>query len=257
MIYFYGRVSTDHQENSAANQRQVFEELSAQWGEPHKIFIDEDVSGSISLRHRPEGRKLWDSLRAGDILIVTKLDRGWRSSEDAAHTLRVLRGIGVRMRILDFPIDLSTDEGELMFLTFANFAQYENRIRGRRVRDVLQYRKKNGLPYATTRPYGWRRNKDKWLALPEEREIADLCYDLHCQGLGYKKIADYLCRHQIQYPFTIKKFCRRQWYSDSAVRGLLSARAAGFPRVPQSVMRAISPSATSVLEEYRETPKAS
>jgi len=143
---------------------------------------------------------MWDSLRAGDVLIVTKLDRGWRSSEDAAHTLRVLREIGVRMRILDFPIDLSTDEGELMFLTFANFAQYENRLRGRRVRDVYQYRKKNNLPYSKTRPFGWVRDGDKWAVLHKERQIADMLAEWIAEGCTYRGAASKLCLKNIPKP---------------------------------------------------------
>jgi len=200
MIYFYGRVSTDHQENSAANQRQIFEALGEEWGDPYTVVLDEDVSGSVPLRLRPNGKVMWDSLRAGDVLIVTKLDRGWRSSEDAAHTLRVLREIGVRMRILDFPIDLSTDEGELMFLTFANFAQYENRLRGRRVRDVYQYRKKNNLPYSKTRPFGWVRDGDKWAVLHKERQIADMLAEWIAEGCTYRGAASKLCLKNIPKP---------------------------------------------------------
>ena len=237
VIYFYGRVSTDHQENSAANQRQIFEKLGEEWGEPYLIVLDEDVSGSVPLRLRPNGKPMWDSLRAGDVLIVTKLDRGWRSSEDAAHTLRVLREIGVRMRILDFPIDLSTDEGELMFLTFANFAQYENRLRGRRVKDVFEYRRRNGMPYASTRPYGWQRDGDRWKPLLKEREIADLMAELHADGLGYRRIADKLCRLGIQKITFVKSRYLRSWYNHADVRGLLLAREAGYPRVSQEAVR--------------------
>jgi len=39
MIWYYGRVSTDHQEDSAANQRQVFEELASEAGEPYQIVV--------------------------------------------------------------------------------------------------------------------------------------------------------------------------------------------------------------------------
>lgn len=257
MIYFYGRVSTDHQENSAANQRQIFDTLGAEWGEPYTIVMDEDVSGGVPLRRRPNGQKMWDSLKAGDMLIVTKLDRGWRNSEDAAHTLRVLREIGVRMRILDFPIDLSTDEGELMFLTFANFSQYENRLRARRVRDVFQYRKKNGLPYACARPYGWVRDGDKWRVLEREREIADKCAELHAQGLGVVRISDWLCINGMQRAIPSRSRHPRSWYGPDDVRGLLGARANGYPRVAQAEMRAVSLSATSSSAADRTAPKAS
>lgn len=234
MIYYYGRVSTDHQENSAANQRQIFEGLAAAAGEPYEIVIDEDVSGSTPLSQRPLGRKMWDQLKAGDRLVVTKLDRGWRSSRDAAHCLDVLRHIGVRLQILDFPIDVSTDEGELMFLMFSNISQYENRQRGRRVKDIFAYRKRNGLPYACARPYGWQRDGDTWTPLQSERDIADMAYRLRREGLSCAGVATRLACRNVCKPVTKKKV---SYYTPNNIRALLSARAAGYPIATQAQMQ--------------------
>jgi DNA invertase Pin-like site-specific DNA recombinase len=251
MIYFYGRVSTDHQENSAANQRQVFEQLAAEMGEPHQILIEEDVSGSTSLKDRPLGRRVWDALKPGDILVVTKLDRGWRSVEDAAHSLRVLRELGVRLKILDCPVDVSTDEGEMMFVMFASFAQYENKVRGRRVRDVFQYRKRNGLPYSITRPYGWRRKGDDWIPLPEERELADQAAEMREAGMSFNAIAlKWVCANKKKPVFRPQLHHGRKttesWYTGRDIKNLLWARAAGFPKVPQAHVRDYVPAGMSV-----------
>lgn len=251
MIYFYGRVSSDHQDNSAANQRQLGEQFAAECGEQVTIFVDEDVSGSVPLKHRPEGKKVWDALQPGDMLVVPRLDRGWRSVEDAANTLRVMREIGVRVMILDSPIDVSTDEGELMFLTFANFAQYENRVRSRRIKDVFQYRKKNGKPYSCTRPFGWKRDGDEWVELPQERAIADKAAEMRAQGMTYRGIASKMCMKQeykkpvYKTNYMYGKPKTQGWYSGTEIKGLLCAREAGYPIVSQAEMRAASPAVKS------------
>lgn len=250
-VYFYGRVSTDHQENSASNQRQIFADLAKEYGEPYEIHIDEDVSGSKSLKDRPLGRKVWDALANGDMLVVTKLDRGWRSVEDAAHSLRVLREIGVRLKILDSPIDVSTDEGEMMFLMFASFAQYENRVRGRRVSDVFQYRKRNGIPYSCARPFGWVRAGEKWRELPEERGIADKAAELRETGLSFSAVATKLSMLGMRKPVhraqrVHGRLSKCSWYTGSEVKNLLLARAAGYPIVPRARVQEHVPSGTHV-----------
>lgn len=243
MIYFYGRVSSDHQENSAANQRQLGEQYGAQVGEQVTVVIDEDISGSTQLKHRPNGKVMWDALKPGDTLVVPRLDRGWRSVEDAASSLRVLREIGVRLKILDSPIDVSTDEGELMFLTFANFAQYENRVRSRRLKDVFGYRKKKGMPYGVARPFGWQRDGDQWVELPAERRIADKAAELRESGLNWSQIARKMCfsdkyRKPIHQAGQGKGRRYSQWYGSDDLKNLVLAREAGYPIVSQSELRA-------------------
>lgn len=205
-------------------------------GVDYRIVIEENVPGTVPLKERPEGKKLWDALQPGDSLIVLKLDRGWRSMEDAAHTLNVLRKIGVRLKILDLPVDISTDEGEMIFLQFATWAQYDNRLRGRRVRDVNDYRKRNGMPYSNTRPYGWIRKGNEWTVLQAERDIADTVAGMHDGGMSYADIRFHLAKNGVSRPYTNGK--KKGYYSISQLHGLLLAREVGYPRVSQSQMRA-------------------
>lgn len=240
MIYYYGRVSTDHQENSAANQRQVFEGLAAEHGQPHMILIDKDVSGTVPLKERPEGKVLWDLVSPGDTVVTAKLDRAFRNVGDAANCLGVWRPLGVKLKILDFPVDISTDEGELMFLTIANIAQYENRLRGRRVREVYEYRKRNNLPYSKTRPFGWVRDGDKWAVLHKERQIADMLAEWVADGCTYRGAASKLCLKNIPKPVarpSKRNRTARCWYDSQDVKCLLLARANGYPTISQVQMR--------------------
>jgi DNA invertase Pin-like site-specific DNA recombinase len=237
MIYFYGRVSTDHQENSSSNQRESFEKLGAEWGQDYRIFIDEDVSGSIELRMRPKGKEMWDALRPGDTLVVTRLDRGWRNIEDAAHTLRVMRELGVKVHIMDSPIDPSTDEGELMFIMCASFAQYERKLKARRIADVCQYRRRNGMPYSCFRPYGWKRKGDTFVPCKEERAIADMVTELREEGMSWRGIAAWLCRNGYRRPSQTYTRTKTGYYDHRHVSDLVLARAAGYPKVRQAALR--------------------
>jgi DNA invertase Pin-like site-specific DNA recombinase len=234
--WYYGRVSTDHQENSAENQRQLFEGLAAAGNEDFHVLIDDNVPGSTPLSERPCGKKLWDGMREGDTVVVMKLDRGWRSMEDAVRSLNVMRRLGVRLRILDFPVDVSTDEGELMFIQFAGWAQYDNRLRGRRVRDVNSYRRRNGLPVGRVRPFGWLRSGDTFKPLMAEREIADRMHAMREQGMSYEKIGWKLAAEGVKRP-TAKGGKIRPYYGKEQIRNLLKARAAGYPKVAQALMR--------------------
>jgi putative DNA-invertase from lambdoid prophage Rac len=71
------------------------------------------VSGlSTRLTERPEGRRLYDKLRAGDILVVRWVDRLGRNYEDVCDTIRefMRRGVVIRTVINNFTFDGATKD---------------------------------------------------------------------------------------------------------------------------------------------------
>ena len=246
--WYYGRVSTDHQENSSENQRQLFEGMAAEDGGDYKIIVDDDVSGSMPLKERPGGKALWDGMRGGDTVVVARLDRGWRSTVDALRSLAVMQRIGVRLRILDLPTDLATDEGELLYTFLAGAAQYESRLRSRRIKDVFSYRRRNGLPVGRERPFGWIRAGDKFKVLQAERDIADRMQAMRDGGMSYEKIGWRLASEDVRRP-TAKAGARRPYYGKEQIRNLLKARADGYPKVSQSRRRVSSRGETCASTE--------
>src|SRR5271169_6321523 len=63
------------------------------------VIADNGVSGiATRLVERPEGRRLFDKLRAGDTLVVRWVDRLGRNYEDVCDTIRefMRRGVVVR-----------------------------------------------------------------------------------------------------------------------------------------------------------------
>ena len=104
----YARVSTaeqtlDHQRTQAETAGFTIDEVVA----------DHGVSGvSTTLRERPEGRRLFDMLRRGDVLVVRWVDRLGRSYDDVTDTIRefMRRGVVVRTVINAMTFDGATKD---------------------------------------------------------------------------------------------------------------------------------------------------
>jgi putative DNA-invertase from lambdoid prophage Rac len=104
----YARVSTAEQ--TLAHQRAQAEAAGYRLDE---IVADHGVSGlSTTLHERPEGRRLFDLLRAGDTLVVRWVDRLGRNYADVTDTIRefMRRGVVIRTVINGMVFDGATKE---------------------------------------------------------------------------------------------------------------------------------------------------
>jgi len=80
---------------------------------PDLVLADHGVSGvSTRLRERPEGRRLFDILREGDILLVRWVDRLGRNYQDVTDTVRefIRRGIRIETVINRMTFDGTTTD---------------------------------------------------------------------------------------------------------------------------------------------------
>jgi DNA invertase Pin-like site-specific DNA recombinase len=78
-----------------------------------EVVADNGVSGvATRLVERPEGRRLFDKLRAGDVLVVRWVDRLGRNYEDVCGAIRQFmgRGVVVRTVINNFIFDGATKD---------------------------------------------------------------------------------------------------------------------------------------------------
>lgn len=75
-------------------------------------IADEGASGRVPLAERPQGRRLFDVLRAGDTLVVRWVDRLGRNYADVTDTIRELmrQGIVVRTVINGLVFDGATKD---------------------------------------------------------------------------------------------------------------------------------------------------
>ena len=79
----------------------------------HEVMADHGISGvGTVLQDRPEGRRLFDMLRAGDTLVVRWVDRLGRNYRDVTDTIRefMRRGVVIRTVINSMVFDGSTKD---------------------------------------------------------------------------------------------------------------------------------------------------
>jgi DNA invertase Pin-like site-specific DNA recombinase len=118
-ILGYARVSGESQDYD----RQV-EALKAAGAE--KVFA-EKISGARA--DRPQLMKMMATIKPGDIVLVTKIDRLGRSTQDLLNLIGDMRRAGANFKSLgDEILDTTTANGELIFTILAAIATYERRL---------------------------------------------------------------------------------------------------------------------------------
>ncbi|MDQ0840295.1 recombinase family protein [Sphingomonas faeni] len=118
MLIGYARVSTRDQ-----NPALQLEALSAAGCE--KIFT-ERASGAQ--RDRPELRAALEFLRAGDALVVWKLDRLARSVRQLVETAELLQTREIGLKVITQAIDTASPSGRLTFHLLAAIAEFEREL---------------------------------------------------------------------------------------------------------------------------------
>jgi DNA invertase Pin-like site-specific DNA recombinase len=119
MIYGYARVSTDGQSLEA--------QLAALKAAGADRVFAEKISGARS--DRQQLAKAVAALGAGDVLLVTRLDRLARSTKDLLNTLDAIGKAGAGFRSLaDTWADTTTPHGKLILTVLGGLAEYERSL---------------------------------------------------------------------------------------------------------------------------------
>ncbi|RTQ45117.1 recombinase family protein [Hymenobacter gummosus] len=132
MVFGYARVSTPDQ--------QLHLQTDALQAYGCAEVVQEKVSAG---KERPALQRLLTQLRAGDTLVVWKLDRLGRSLKDLVTLVTGFQEQGVQFVSLQDHLDTTTAQGRLMFNLFASLAEFE--------RDLIRERTHAGLTAARAR----------------------------------------------------------------------------------------------------------
>jgi DNA invertase Pin-like site-specific DNA recombinase len=128
MLIGYARVSTSGQDLAAQRDG-----LAALGVDDQHVHVDHGLSGTT--RARPGLRKALAACRAGDVLVVTKLDRLARSLRDATDIADELTKKGVALNLGGAVYDPTDPVGRLLFNVLgmvAEFAKAAGKLRGRK-----------------------------------------------------------------------------------------------------------------------------
>lgn len=148
----YARVSTHEQDT-----RLQLDALDAAGCE--RIY-EEKQSGVKT--DRSELQQCLKSLRAGDVLIVWKLDRLGRSLHHLIEVVKDLENRQIGFQSLTESIDTTNPTGKLIFHIFGSLAEFERDLIRERIKAGLTAAKKRGVKFG--RPSALNEN-DKAVAL--------------------------------------------------------------------------------------------
>jgi DNA invertase Pin-like site-specific DNA recombinase len=152
----YGRVSTRDQ--NPDGQRDALDAAGCD-----EVFVDK-ASGKLASRPRlDEALRI---SRAGDQLVVTKLDRLGRSLEHLISLSTALQAKGVDLVVLDQGIDTSTAVGRMFFQILGAIAEFEHALMSERTRDGLDAARARG-----------RTGGQKPKLTPRQAKVAQDMYD--------------------------------------------------------------------------------
>jgi DNA invertase Pin-like site-specific DNA recombinase len=208
-VFHYERASTKKQEASPETQKEtalkyaLFNNLG-----DVTHFVDAATTGKIPWDERDAGKALFRQLRAGDHVILAKLDRAFRKLSDCVTVLEKFESMGVKLHICNLmggAIDLSSPMGRFMIHILAAFAELERAFISERTKDGIRNRKHRGFKYSRHPGYGFRwekrilRGKVERVRVPDddERNVmrAILRLRMQDQPLSWKEIADHLTRN--------------------------------------------------------------
>lgn len=159
-VFSYCRVSTAEQ----STENQVREIRAAGFNIESLRVVAEVVSGSVAASQRKGYAKLRERLEAGDVLVVTKLDRLGRNAMDVRMTVEDLQQVGVRVHCLALGgADLTSAAGKMTMSVLSAVAEFE--------RDLLLERTAAGL--ARARDSGKVLGRPPALNAKQEKSVQD------------------------------------------------------------------------------------
>ena len=162
MLYSYRRTSTFEQAASLVEQLRK-NTVIAQFrcdslALEFQDFCDEGISGSVPVKERPAGKELLEVAKRGDCIIVTKLDRMFRSARDFLVMRDEFEERGLDLIIGDLSTSpVTSDIWAKCFLgIMAQIADLERGMIRERMRDGRKAKKAKGGHIGGKTPYGFK-----------------------------------------------------------------------------------------------------
>ncbi len=168
----YSRVSTSHHEQRPEVQvNELRRYCTARGWTVVEEVVDHGYSGGTD--QRPGLKRLICLARSRqiDVVIVTKLDRLFRSLRHLVSTLDEFHALGIQFISIGDQIDLSTASGRLMTQILAAFSEFERGLIRDRTIAGLAFAKRNG----------------KRLGRPKKANDSEIL-KLRSEGLSYSQI---------------------------------------------------------------------
>lgn len=227
----YLRVSTMDQSvngvSLAAQESRLRDYCQLQQLEIIRMYIEEGVSGSKPLDTRPEGSKMLSFVHRNKIkhIVALKLDRLFRSAEDAMRQTKAWDTEGIALHLVDMggqSLSTSSAIGRMLLTMMAAFAEFERNLISERTALALAHKKSQKQVY-NHEPYGYERVGKMIVEQPEEQRIIRLIRHWRDEGETFQSIDDRLNTERIPakkggnwYPSTVQKILSNDLHKPTA-----------------------------------------
>jgi DNA invertase Pin-like site-specific DNA recombinase len=148
-----------------------------------QLYTD-TASGSVT--ERPGLSQALSHLRAGDTLVVWRLDRLGRSLPHLIETVRQLQERGIGFRSLQEQLDTRTSGGKLVFHVFGALAEFERDLVRERTHAGLAAARARGRLFGRPRRLTPQQVKQlRSLAKDERNTVGEICQTLEISRATY------------------------------------------------------------------------
>jgi len=225
-VAFYGRVSTEEQADRGNISNQV--EFAKRYFDLHgpqeniegyDLYLDEGISGTLSMEERPEGFRLMAEARAGKVSAVYfyRLDRLARSTQVVLNTYYELERLNIAIKSMTEAFDTGTPVGKFFMTLLASIAALERDTIQERTQMGKERKAREGCWTSGPSPFGYRIGPDKRLLVHQpEAQTVRLIYRLYNEGMSMVPLAQYLNAMGIPTPAVSKgskKNSAGQWHA--------------------------------------------
>jgi site-specific DNA recombinase len=202
----YCRVSSQEQIEGTslkAQEEQIRAYCTMKGLELAAVLVDAGVSGGKHLALRPAGGRLHELIESGEVqaVVITKLDRGFRSASDCLNNVEAWEKREVSLHILNLggtTIDTSTPTGKFFITVMAGAAELERNMIRERCNEGRKIRKGQGCRVGEI-PFGFDLDTDgkTLVSNGQEQEAIGRALELKAQAYSASAIAQELNRRGV------------------------------------------------------------
>ena len=196
-VAFYGRVSTEHEQQLSAlsNQMDWYIKLAQNNPNWHVVarYIDEGITGT-QMKKRPSFMQMLEHAKQGrfDLIVTRELSRFARNTVDALNATRELKQYGVEVYFVNDGIWTMDGDGEVRLTIMASIAQDESRKTSERVKAGQKISREKGVLFGNGNILGYDRVGKSYVINEEQAATVRRIYELYAGGMGEQGVADTL-----------------------------------------------------------------
>ena len=206
----YQRVSTSDQKETdlgLTSQKEAIEGCYEQTMKPQGYgwgghYVDPVISGSKEFLKRKAAHELNLRVQRGDLILIHKIDRGFRSLSDMLVTLKGFEQRGVSIYFI--AEGLGTDDGpmgSLMLHVLAAFAQFEREMIATRTKEAMAVLKAKGQPLNRHDLVGFtwvgKKGNKRVIRDDHDRSVMSNILKWRKIGISWNDIVDHIAKHNI------------------------------------------------------------